>query len=162
MPKGAIGRLYSIKDYRFLPVEARGDRPITDERLSPRHHLPAPLQSEPPGVISEVQFVAMLRAARSNRDRFLLSVMHDCGLRVGEALAFVEATSTSSRTPSSWAVNSRGRTSTSTAGATATGPSPSHRDPGRSRRHRRLSSGMASTSSSATGFRALADPPTCS
>ena len=86
LPKAVIGRLYSIKDYRFLPVEARGDRPITDERLSPRHHLPAPLQSEPPGVISEVQFVAMLRAARSNRDRFLLSVMHDCGLRVGEAL----------------------------------------------------------------------------
>lgn len=72
LPKAAIGRLYSIKDYRFLPVEARGDRPITDERLSPRHHLPAPLQSEPPGVISEVQFVAMLRAARSSRDRFLL------------------------------------------------------------------------------------------
>ncbi|MEA2901969.1 MAG: integrase/recombinase XerD [Actinomycetota bacterium] len=86
LPRAVLGRLYSVKDYRFLPVEARGDRPITDERLSPRHHLPAPLQSEPPKVISETRFVGMLRAARSNRDRLLLSVMHDCGLRVGEAL----------------------------------------------------------------------------
>lgn len=86
-----MGHLYGIKDYRFLPVEARGERPITDERLSARHHLRAPLQSEPPKVISEVQFVAMLRMARSNRDRLLLSVMHDCGLRVGEALGLRRA-----------------------------------------------------------------------
>jgi integrase/recombinase XerD len=86
LPRANLGRLYSIKDYRFLPVEARGERPISDERLSPRHHLRAPLDAEPPRVIAEAQFVAMLRAARSNRDRLLISVMHDCGLRVGEAL----------------------------------------------------------------------------
>jgi integrase/recombinase XerD len=91
LPRAVMGHLYGIKDYRFLPVEARGERPITDERLSPRHHLRAPLQSEPPKVISEVQFVAMLRMARSNRDRLLLSVMHDCGLRVGEALGLRRA-----------------------------------------------------------------------
>ena len=91
LPRAVMSHLYGIKDYRFLPVEARGERPISDERLSPRHHLRAPLQSEPPKVISEVQFVAMLRVARSNRDRLLLSVMHDCGLRVGEALGLRRA-----------------------------------------------------------------------
>ena len=91
LPRAHLGRLYAIKDFRFLPVEARGERPVSDERLSPRHHLRAPLDSEPPAVISEAQFVAMLRAARSNRDRLLISVMHDCGLRVGEALGLRRA-----------------------------------------------------------------------
>lgn len=86
LPHAAMGRLYSVKDFRFLPAEARGEGPVDAQRLSPRHHFRAPLQSEPPTVISDSQFVAMLRAATSNRDRLLLSVMHDCGLRVGEAL----------------------------------------------------------------------------
>jgi len=86
LPRGALGRLYRITDNRFLPAEARRERPVTEERLTPQHQLPVPLQFEPPEVIADVEFVGMLTAARSNRDRLLLAVLHDCGLRVGEAL----------------------------------------------------------------------------
>jgi len=86
LPRSQLGALFGVGDYRWLPAEVRGDRHPSEQRALAQHRVPVPLNAESPAVVTYPEFVAMLRAARSNRDRFLAVLLHDCGLRIGEAL----------------------------------------------------------------------------
>jgi integrase/recombinase XerD len=86
LPSRDFGALYGTGDYRFLPSEARGEREVSMDRPVARHRVADQLNEPSPMVITQDEYVAMLAAANTSRDRLLLAVMHDCGLRIGEAL----------------------------------------------------------------------------
>lgn len=85
LPASSMGALYSKVDFSVIsdetvPYGAPGSRSVA------RHRLRSPINDPLPPDLHRTEYVAMLEAARSNRDRLLLSVMHDCGLRIGEAI----------------------------------------------------------------------------
>ncbi len=77
--------LYEVGDDRYLPAELRAEDGALRYRVRPRHklHTERPTSVE---VCRLEEFEALLRAARSWRDRFLLVLLWFSGLRIGEAL----------------------------------------------------------------------------
>ena len=76
--------LYSESDDRHLPPELKQEGARIRHRQSPRHRLQTEERLTRPVTLEE--FDALLEAATSWRDRFLLVVLLFCGLRSGEAL----------------------------------------------------------------------------
>lgn len=80
-----LGALYEVADDRFLPAELRPEGGGLRYRAAPRHRLRAPRRARPAGA-SQGEWEALLEAASSWRDRFLLVLLWFSGLRLGEAL----------------------------------------------------------------------------
>ena len=80
-----LAALYEVADDRFLPAELRPEGGGLRYRARPRHRLRPP-SSGAPKAASQQEWEALLEAAGSWRDRFLLVLLWFCGLRIGEAL----------------------------------------------------------------------------
>jgi len=80
-----LGALYEVADHRHLPTELRPEGGGLRYRARPRHRLRAG-RSARPEAASQAEWEALLEAARSWRDRFLLVLLWFSGLRIGEAL----------------------------------------------------------------------------
>jgi integrase len=92
---GAVGPevltlLYEVADDRFLPSELRGEAGGLAYRARPRHRLRAERDASAK-VAAQEEWEALLRAASSWRDRFLLVLLWFTGLRIGEALGLRRA-----------------------------------------------------------------------
>jgi site-specific recombinase XerD len=92
---GAVGPevlavLYEVADDRFLPAELRGEAGGLAYRARPRHRLRAERDASAK-VAAQEEWEALLRAATSWRDRFLLVLLWFTGLRIGEALGLRRA-----------------------------------------------------------------------
>lgn len=85
-----LAALFEVGDDRFLPAELRREGGGLRYRAVPRHRLRAPRRGRP-DALSQAEWEALLEAASSWRDRFLLVVLWFCGLRVGEALGLRRA-----------------------------------------------------------------------
>lgn len=82
VPSGVLAVLYDIGDDRRLPDEVRGENPALRYVARPRHRL-----SEVERVVdraTDEEVLALLRACRSARDRFMVIAMARAGLRRGE------------------------------------------------------------------------------
>ena len=80
-----LGLLYEVADDRHLPAELRDDAGGLRYRARPRHRLRESRPARPDAAAVE-EWEALLLAAASWRDRFLLVLLWFTGLRVGEAL----------------------------------------------------------------------------
>lgn len=80
-----LGRLYEVGDDRFWPAELRAEGGGLRYRARPRHRLRTGRAGRPDAA-SQAEWEALLEAATSWRDRFLLVVLWFGGLRIGEAL----------------------------------------------------------------------------
>jgi integrase/recombinase XerD len=81
-PAEVLARLYRISDDRHLPVEVRGERSDLRYVARPLHRL-----TEPETAVdraSDAEVLALLRACRSARDRFIVVGLARAGLRRGE------------------------------------------------------------------------------
>jgi site-specific recombinase XerD len=81
----ALAALYEVGDDRFLPTELRSEGGGLRYRARPRHRVRA-TRSSRPDAASQAEWEALLEAATSWRDRFLLVLLWFGGLRIGEAL----------------------------------------------------------------------------
>jgi predicted trehalose synthase len=82
VPSEVLAVLYDVSDDRHLPDEVRGENPALRYVARPRHRL-----SETERVIDRAtddEVLALLRACRSARDRFIVIAMARAGLRRGE------------------------------------------------------------------------------
>ena len=80
--KSVLDALFDLVEDYDLPAEARGDRPGPRLRSRPRHKL-----SEPARVVdaaSDEEVLAMLKACRNARDRFIVLALWRIGNRRGE------------------------------------------------------------------------------
>ena len=75
--------------------------------------LRAPEVTRPPATLTDEQAAALLGASSSARDRFLLAVLLEAGLRIGERWAYAERTCTCCPRQRRWAARSTVRTCTS-------------------------------------------------
>lgn len=87
---GAVGgevlaALFEVADDRFLPAELRSEGGAVRYRARPRHKLRATRPARPNAASLE-EWEALLEAASSWRDRFLLVLLWFTGMRIGEAL----------------------------------------------------------------------------
>lgn len=80
-----LAALYEVADDRHLPAELRPEGGGLRYRARPRHRLRA-TRSAHPDAASQSEWEALLEAARSWRDRFLLVLMWFTGMRIGEVL----------------------------------------------------------------------------
>ena len=80
-----LADLYEVADDRHLPAELRPEGGGLRYRARPRHRLRAGRPAGPDAA-SQAEWEALLEAARSWRDRFLLVLLWFSGLRIGEAL----------------------------------------------------------------------------
>lgn len=80
-----LSALYEVADDRHLPAELRGDAGGLRYRARPRHRL-RESRSDRPDAASAEEWEALLVAASSWRDRFLLVLLWFSGMRIGEAL----------------------------------------------------------------------------
>ena len=80
-----IAALYEVGDDRFLPAELRAEDGALRYRVQPRHQLRAGRAGQV-RACGLCEWEALLRAAGSWRDRFLLVLLWFSGLRIGEAL----------------------------------------------------------------------------
>jgi integrase/recombinase XerD len=80
-----IAALYEVGDDRFLPAELRAEDGGLCYRVRPRHKLRA-ARDGAPRVAAQDEWEALLEAATSWRDRFLLVLLWFSGLRIGGAL----------------------------------------------------------------------------
>jgi integrase/recombinase XerD len=80
-----LAALYEVADDRHLPAELRGERAGLRYRARPRHRLRVSHPASPDAA-SQQEWEALLVAASSWRDRFLLLVLWFTGLRIGEAM----------------------------------------------------------------------------
>lgn len=80
-----LAALYEVGDDRFLPAELRAEDGGLRYRIRPRHRLRAERDGRERAA-SEREWEALLEAAGSWRDRFLLVLLWFTGLRIGEAL----------------------------------------------------------------------------
>lgn len=85
-----LAALYEVGDDRFLPAELRAEGGGLRYRARPRHRMRTP-RSARADAASQAEWEALLEAARSWRDRFLLVLLWFCGLRIGEALGLRRA-----------------------------------------------------------------------
>ena len=82
VPAEVLAALYDITDDRHLPAEVRGEASGLRYAARPRHRL-----SEMETAVdraSDAEVLALLRACRSARDRFIVMAMARAGLRSGE------------------------------------------------------------------------------
>jgi site-specific recombinase XerD len=80
--KAVLDALFDLVEDYDLPAEVRGDRPGSRLRSRPRHRL-----SEPQRVVDAVddeEVLALLRACRNARDRFIVLALWRIGNRRGE------------------------------------------------------------------------------
>ena len=77
--------LYEVADDRHLPAELRPEGGGLRYHARPRHRLRTE-RAAAPDAASEQEWEALLEAASSWRDRFLLVLLRFGGLRIGEAL----------------------------------------------------------------------------
>lgn len=77
--------LYEVGDDRFLPAELRPEGGGLRYRAWPRHRL-RPERPAQPEAASQAEWEALLEAAASWRDRFVLVLMWFSGMRIGETL----------------------------------------------------------------------------
>jgi integrase/recombinase XerD len=87
---GVLAALYELADDRHLPAELRPEGGGLRYRARPRHRLRAGRDARPDAA-SQEEWEALLMAARSWRDRFLLVLLWFSGLRIGEALGLRRA-----------------------------------------------------------------------
>ncbi len=80
-----LAALYEVGDDRFLPAELRAEDGGLRYRVRPRHRLRAERPSRERAATQQ-EWEALLQAADSWRDRFLLVLLWFSGLRIGEAL----------------------------------------------------------------------------
>ena len=85
-----LAALYEVADDRFLPAELRAEGGGLRYRARPRHRLRASRPGRPEAA-SQSEWEALLEAAVSWRDRFLLVLLWFSGLRIGEALGLRRA-----------------------------------------------------------------------
>ena len=85
-----LGALYEAGDDRFLPAELRAEGGGLRYRARPRHRLRAGRAASPEAA-SQAEWEALLEAATSWRERFLLVLLWFCGLRIGETLGLRRA-----------------------------------------------------------------------
>jgi len=82
VPTHVLAALYNISDDRHLPIDVRGENSALRYVARPRHRL-----SETETVVdraSDQEVLALLRACRSSRDRFIVIAMARAGLCRGE------------------------------------------------------------------------------
>jgi site-specific recombinase XerD len=82
--------LYEVGDDRFLPAELRPEGAGLRYRARPRHRLRTSRPARPDAA-SQAEWEALLEAASSWRDRFVLVLLWFGGLRIGEALGLRRA-----------------------------------------------------------------------
>jgi integrase len=82
-PADLLPPLYEIGDVRDLPLEARGSGRPTAYRLKAQHRVSVPRTRRDRAADEEV--LALLRACRCARDRFIVVLLARAGLRRGEA-----------------------------------------------------------------------------
>ena len=85
VPGDVLAALYEVVDDRHLPAELRDETGALRYRARPRHQLRASHLARPDAA-SQQEWEALLEAATSWRDRFLLVLLWFTGLRIGEAL----------------------------------------------------------------------------
>lgn len=85
-----LAALYEVADDRFLPAELRPEGGGLRYRARPRHRMRTG-RSGGPDAASQVEWEALLEAARCWRDRFLLVLLWFGGLRIGETLGLRRA-----------------------------------------------------------------------
>lgn len=77
-----LAQVYEVGDSRDLPVELQGESGRVFARAKARHRVVEP--DTPVERASDEQVVALLRACRTARDRFIVLLMARAGLRRGE------------------------------------------------------------------------------
>jgi integrase len=82
-PARVLSALYEIGDNRWLPDDLRGERTGLRYVARPRHRLSVPERRSERS--SDDDALALLRACRSARDRFIVVLLGRGGLRRGEA-----------------------------------------------------------------------------
>jgi integrase/recombinase XerD len=80
-----LALLYEVADDRHLPAELRPEASGLRYVARPRHRQREPRGTRPPAV-RQKEVEALLRVVRSWRDRFMISLLWFCGLRIGETL----------------------------------------------------------------------------
>jgi site-specific recombinase XerD len=85
-----LAALYEVADDRFLPAELRAEGGGLRYRARPRHRVRTGRPARPVAA-SQAEWEALLEAATSWRDRFLLVLLWFCELRIGEALGLRRA-----------------------------------------------------------------------
>ncbi|WP_330334827.1 tyrosine-type recombinase/integrase [Streptomyces sp. NBC_00536] len=84
VPMFALSQLYEIADDRDLPPEARSEGSGLRYFAKARHRAAEP--NEPVGRATDEEALALLRACRSARDRFIVLLLARAGLRRSEAV----------------------------------------------------------------------------
>jgi integrase/recombinase XerD len=82
VPSDVLAILYDISDDRHLPIDVRGENSSLRYVARPRHRLSE--TETVAGRATDAEVVALLRACRSARDRFIVLAMARAGLRRGE------------------------------------------------------------------------------
>ena len=85
-----LAALYEVADDRFLPAELRLEGSGLRYRARPRHRLRTARPARPEAA-TQAEWEALLEAAASWRDRFLLVLLWFGGLRIGEVLGLRRA-----------------------------------------------------------------------
>ena len=85
LDSSVLAVLYEVSDDRHLPAELRPEGSGLRYLARPRHRQRERRQGRPSAVRQD-ETEALLRAARSWRDRFVIVLLWFCGLRIGEAL----------------------------------------------------------------------------
>jgi len=80
-----LAALYEVADDRYLPAELRPEGGGLRYRARPRHRL-RPRQKPQATAASQAEWEALLEAATSWRDRFVLVLLWFGALRIGEAM----------------------------------------------------------------------------
>ncbi|MCZ9339359.1 site-specific integrase, partial [Streptomyces sp. TRM76130] len=84
VPTFVLSQLYEVADDRDLPMQARGEGSGLRYYAKARHRAAEP--DEPVGRASDEEVLALLRACRSARDRFIVLLLARAGLRRSEAV----------------------------------------------------------------------------
>lgn len=80
-----LALLYEVGDDRHLPAELRPEGSGLRYVARPRHRQ-REARGRRPSAVRQEEAEALVRAARSWRDRFIVVLLWFCGLRIGEAL----------------------------------------------------------------------------
>ncbi|MFJ2867459.1 tyrosine-type recombinase/integrase [Kitasatospora sp. NPDC087314] len=83
VPSAVLSQLYELADTRDLPLEAQGEGDRMAYRLRAQHRVSVPRARRDRAADEEV--LALLRACRLARDRFIVLLLARAGLRRGEA-----------------------------------------------------------------------------
>lgn len=82
-PSAVLAQLYELGDDRDLPLEAKGEGERMAYRLRAQHRVSVPRARRDRAADEEV--LALLKACRLSRDRFIVLLLARAGLRRGEA-----------------------------------------------------------------------------